>query len=163
MPETKPSQAAVRPETKDTVAMEPPPAWAIALSEKVNDGFRAVRADVALVANDVTILRDRVVVIERWKLDVEDRQAKHSGGLTRESQVNEEQNAVIAKVLNRIEAIEANQETAAKERADTAAKVDAIYDSVVGVIKNPKVKFVGRVLFGIAMAYAAAKGIKVLP
>jgi hypothetical protein len=39
----------------------------------------------------------------------------------------------------------------------------AIHGAVIGVVTNPKARFVGRLVFILAAGYAAAKGIKVLP
>lgn len=57
---------------------------------------------------------------------------------------------------------EINEEQNAK-LTQLGDKVDGIHGAVVGVVSSPRVQFVGKVLFGAAMAYAAAKGIKVLP
>lgn len=170
MSDTKSSMGVVRPEPKETVTMEPPPTWAIALAEKVANGFERVNSDMAVVktrqelqAAQMQDLGGHIGRLDERVSKLEGRTDTASVRVRAESDVNLKQDSVIATLLTRLDVVEANQETAAKERAETAAKVAAIHDSVVGVIKNPKVKFVGRVLFGIAMAYAAAKGIKVLP
>lgn len=50
MSDTKTSQPAVRPDQKPTVAMPPPPPWAIELSQRVADGFE--RQDKRADASD---------------------------------------------------------------------------------------------------------------
>lgn len=122
-----------------------------------------VYANVEVLTNHVDVLTGRVTLVERRLDHAEERGSKHSVGLARGSQTDEQHSAAIASVISRLNAVESNQASAAKERAETAAKVAAIHDSVVGVIRHPKVIFVGKTLFAMAMAYAAAKGIKVLP
>ena len=158
MTDTQTSQKAVRPEAKETVEMPPPPAWAIALSEKVNDGFRAVRADIGLVANDVSILRERVVVIERWQLDTEVRIDASSKRAQEPSQHDLE-------LKTEVNAEREAREALAKEVAETKALVVenteatlAIKKAVVGITTNPKVKTAAKALFYLIVAAAAAKG-----
>ncbi|HVG83521.1 MAG TPA: hypothetical protein VM820_03350 [Vicinamibacterales bacterium] len=170
MSDTKESMPA-QPPAKATVRdLEIPPAWAIAMSEKMESGFRGLRADVSMVANDVGLLRDRVVVLERAKLESDERASKNSHRVQLTSENDMAQDAKIATLFTDVAglktdmaAVKENQVTAAQERAETAAMVKEIKDSVTGFFKNPKVKFVGQLLFVLATGYAAARGIKVLP
>lgn len=59
--------------------------------------------------------------------------------------------------------VKAINEAQSQKLEAVEGKVDAIHKAVVGVVTHPKFVFVGKVLFGAAMAYAAAKGFKVLP
>lgn len=71
--------------------------------------------------------------------------------------LNEEQSKEIVTIKEQLV-------TAAQERASTAEDVKAIKDAVVGVVTNPKVRLVGKVIFGFAMTYAVARGyLKELP
>jgi hypothetical protein len=91
------------------------------------------------------------------------RDATRSVRVRQESDVNLKQDAAIANVITRLGTVEENQTKAAEERASTAAMVKEVRDTVVGVATNKKVVFIGKVLFGIAVAYSAAHGLKVLP
>ena len=102
-----------KPPEKPTLKLESPPDWAIALSEKVDTGFRGLRADIHLVANDVGIVRDRVVILEKWKLESEERTQKHSGGLARASEVDAKHDAAIASLHEKVDAIAAKPDTTA--------------------------------------------------
>ena len=127
--------------------------------------LRAIRTDIGLVANDVSLVKERVRLVEVRVGSVEDQQKSNSirARVDTESQVNLKQDAAIANVITRLDSVEANQQSAAKERADTAAMVKEVRDTVVGVATNKKVLFVGKVLFFAAAAYSAAHGLKVLP
>lgn len=61
---------------------------------------------------------------------------------------------------------DAQSETIAaiESKTDEQTKMIAtIHSTVVGTINNPKVRFVGKVLFGLAVLYSAAHGLKVVP
>ncbi len=79
------------------------------------------------------------------------------------SQVDAQHDAAIGELVTKVTSIEVNQVAAAEERASTAKLVQEIRDTVVGVATNKKVIFVGKVLFGLAVAYSAAHGLKVVP
>lgn len=69
----------------------------------------------------------------------------------------------IAELAGQVIAVKAINEAQNRKLEDLEGKVDLIHKAVTGFFENPKVRFVGKVVFGLAMAYAAAKGIKVLP
>lgn len=142
MTDTKESmQAQGQPPEKPTVRdLEVPPAWAISMSEKMESGFRGLRADVSMVANDVGLLRDRVVVLERAKLDNDERQAKHSVGFARESKTNEEQNAAIATIITDVASVKEAQAEHGKKLDALAARPDtaaAVLEKVTELGKTP--------------------------
>lgn len=172
MSETKPSVPAVRPPEPKTVRdLEIPPPWAIALSEKVIDGFAGVDArldgvesNVSILVDDKKTMNERLSRIESWRdSEVTARLNANSERVRGESHTNLKQDAVISQVVTRLDAVEANQTKAADERASTAEDVKAIKNAVVGVVTNKKVILVGKALFTLAAAYLAAKGIKVIP
>ncbi len=144
------------PKQPTTVALEKPPAWAIAIAEAQAAGFAEIRADISLVSNDLGIVKDRVVILEKWKVEADGRAERFSGGARQLSQTDSKHDAELADekvarevLAGRVEAIE--------------SKVGDIHSTVVGVVKNPQVRAIARLLFTLAMGYAAAKGIKVLP
>jgi hypothetical protein len=180
MSDTQPSQRAIalKPDEKPTVEMAPPPAWAVELSKRVVDGFASVEARLDTVETNVTILvddkrsvNDRLSRIETWKEnEVNARLSANSERVRGESSVNLKQDAVISTLVTDVAAVKEAQATAATERAETAAAVKEIRDTVVTTasglakfFKHPKVVFVGKAVFTLAAAYMAAKGIKVLP
>lgn len=97
---------------------------------------------------------------------VEERVQRHSTRANEPSQHDLDAKAALAKeIVARQELAEKVDKQAVmltENTADTAEIKTAVVEikkAVVGVITNKKVIFIGRVLFAIAMTYAAAKGI----
>lgn len=149
-----------QPKTKEIPAVVPQvPATLDAVLREVRETRHAVTA----VVDQVSELNERVrqveVSVEQSTARVNVQSLKVRG--TSENDLR--QDAAIAELVVRTAAIETNQGAAAKERADTAAMVKEVRDTVVGVATNKKVIFVGKVLFALAVAYSAAHGLKVVP
>lgn len=114
------SLAGPRPEEKSTVSFEQPPSWAIALSEKVARGFEETNANLSVVANDLTVVKERVAILERYRDEAEQRQRKHSGGIAKISTSDANQNTLLAALSGRLTAVEQTV-----ERIDAAVDVTA--------------------------------------
>lgn len=118
MGETKPSQAAVKPEEKPTVQMGAAPQWGLAILDKVAEGFSKVdtrlttiEANQALQGGQVLDIGRRMTAIESRVGGLEGRAESHSLRVGRESDVNLKQDAVLAEVLTKVNAIEAKPDT----------------------------------------------------
>ncbi len=109
------------------------------------------------------IQNGRVGTLEQSRIEYDARAAASSIRVKTVSENDLKQESVIGGLLSDVEAIKTNQVDAAKEREATALLVKDVHTTVVGVIKNPKVVFVGKLIFTTAVAYAGLKGIKVLP
>ena len=143
---------AEQPEAKPTVDMPKVPQWAIEMTLAMKDGFRLTNANIEVVANDLSVVKERVSILETER-------TKHSGGLRGLSTSNAEQDAQLA------------QERAARE--SLAAKVDKldvmqqtqldILGRLDKVASNPMVKTVVTILVTIIGTWAASKGISVKP
>lgn len=144
------------PKQPTTVALQAPPEWAISLTEKVSEGFKTLRADLSLVANDLDVLKGRVGNLEESRRADESRAAIHSIKVKSITDSDATQDAELSK--ERV----AREELAARV-GTIETKVDAIHTAVVGAINNPKVRFVGKVLFAAAVTYSGLHGLKVLP
>lgn len=136
------------------------------LTEKVD----TLSLNVDALQHDAKDTRLRLGRMERELDEVKDRQANNSVRVRGESEVNLKQDSAIAEVVTKVRAIEENQAKAAEERAETAEYVKEIRDTVVKsassvktFFTHPKVVFVGKTIFALAVAYSAAKGIKVVP
>ncbi len=141
---------------KPTVEFSRPPDWAIALTEKVTRGFEKMNANLELVSSDLDVLKGRVGNLEESRRADESRAALHSIKVKSISQSDLSQDAELAKEKS------AREELAARV-AIIESNVGDIHQAVVGFFQNPKVRFVGRLLWGAALLYAAGKGLKVLP
>ncbi len=145
-----------KPPQPSTTKIDAIPQWAAELSQSVTRGFTELRADVQLVATDVSVVKDRVRIVEK-RLDEHDTRATANSMRVRvTSEVDLKQDAELAKeklareeLAARVEGIEAN--------------VAAIRKTVTDVLSNPKVLAVGRGLFLLLAGYAASKGIRFLP
>lgn len=120
--------------------------------------------------SEVEDLKQENREFREFKGQVSERLKHNSERARGASEVDSKHDSNFATVFERLDkqdATLASQNVAIAENTktteETAANVVAVKDAVVGVVKNPKVRFVGRVLFGLAMLYAAGKGIKVLP
>ena len=101
-------------------------------------------ANHELVIGEVRSLGQRVGSLE-------ERTSRNSERVQGESKTNMQQEAAIAHVVTRVDAIETKANA-------IETKVDAIHSAVKGVVDNPKVRLVGKVIFVIAATYAAARG-----
>lgn len=111
---------------------------------------RGARADISLVSNDLGIVKDRLVIVETWKNDVDTRANRTSLRVEQASKVDLEQAAALA------------AEKVARE--ELAAKVDALL--AIGtrldrLTKNPIAKAIATIVGFALVSYAASKGISI--
>jgi hypothetical protein len=158
------------PAQPSTVQLPAVPPWAIELTRSVKDGFQGVNARLDTVETNLDLqgqqgvdLGKRMTTLETRVGNIEERQNTGSLRVKQESQTNLNQDAAIAQIIT--EQAEAKKRDTATQAAvaQNTRITQEIRDVVVGVATNKKVIFVGKVLFGLAMAYAAAHGLKVLP
>lgn len=160
MSDTQPSQRApsLKPEEKPTVEMAPPPAWAIDLAKRVNEGFSLVdnrlakveaelKADIQLVANDLSVVKDRVRLAERRLDDADERAKSNSIRAKSLSEEDAKQDSAIATLVQDVAAL--------KETQATQLAILARLDKVAA---NPMVRRVAYAAGGAVLAYLAARG-----
>lgn len=144
-----------------------------ALLEEVVREMRGVRADIGLVSNDLGILKDRVGIIETWRTDQETRATKTSGGIRSLSQVNAQQDALIAQehvarveLSSKVDILDTRL-VALDRKIDDAARLQtqAIIDGIRDITTNPMVRRIGYAVgalilqaLGVATTYYAIKG-----
>jgi hypothetical protein len=158
-----------KPPEKPTITMKAVQVPETQLDEILRT-MKEVKATVGTIADDQIEMRKDVSGLREDVDGLKEREGDRSMRVRQESDVNLKQDAAVANVITRLERVEGNQETAAKERADTAekvadvaAKVGEIRDAVVGVVTNKKVIFVGKVVFGAAVLYSGAHGLGLVP
>ena len=156
------------PQQPSTTQLPAVPEWAIELTRSVKDGFAKVDANLQLVTSDLEVVKGRVGNLEDARRLDEARVNAHSARVKGTSENDLRQDSAIAHVIVRLDTVEANQTKAAEERAQTAAKVDetaanvvAIKDTVMGVVKDPRVIRFAGVVYKLAIAYAVGKGLHV--
>lgn len=183
---TKPSMPA-QPKTTQLPAMTDR-ALLEDLTRVVKEGFAASAANDTLITqevrraqSDIRGLRHDVVELQDWRQQVQGvvmpRLDTHSIKVQRISEHDADQDGKIADALMKASAFSAEVVGLKKDMAETkgqmtslratldevVAKVDTVHSTVVGVFRNPKVIFVGKVIFFAAVAYSGLHGLKVVP
>ena len=156
-----------KPPEKVTTQLPAVPEWAVELTRTTKDGFRAVRADLELVANDLSLVKERVTIIETWRNDQDQRLNRNSNrvrdladttshvDLTVQAVKSEaivkqmEQDRKIAETHTMVEAVKAEtaQQTAILARLDRVAS-------------NPLVKTVATAIGTAVLTWLASKGLR---
>lgn len=140
------------PEAKETKAFEKPPAWAIAIAESVNEvkgQVAGARADISLVANEVSLVKERVGLVEQRVSVVETARAATSERVKGESKTNEDQNAAIALLHTKVDALDVKVET---ETTKQTAAILARFDKLA---RTPQVKMLVTALITALTTYIA--------
>lgn len=122
-----PTMRAVAPPEKPTTQLPAVPDWAIKLTMDMKEGFAKIGGDISLVANDVSVTKDRVALIETRVNVLEEARTKNSLRAATASQADLEHEAKLAKAAIELEAER-------KAREELAVKVDLVY----GVSKDIK-------------------------
>lgn len=127
----------------------------------VKSGFAEMRIDIQLVSTDVQVIKDRVVILEKWKLENEERVSRHSGGTKQLSQDNLKQDAAIAMLHTKTDQqsveIAETKSLVEKNNAMTARIEKAATD----VLSSPRVKALSWALWLALAGWLASKGITV--
>jgi hypothetical protein len=105
-PDYKPTPVVGMPAQPATVALEKPPAWAIALTEKVVTGFSRMDArmdtmesNLELQGGSLVDVGKRMTTLETRVGNIEERQNTGSLRVKQESQTNLNQDAAIAQII----------------------------------------------------------------
>lgn len=118
------------------------------LTKVVEGGFAKVHADIELVSNDLGIVKDRVVILEKWKIEADGRTTAHSIKVRSISESDLTQNAELAK------------ERAARE--ELSKRVDellSIARELRAIAANPMVRRVAYAAGSAVLFYLASKGL----
>ncbi len=150
-----------KPTEEPTVDIEKPPAWAISMAEKMENGFRGLRADVSLVTPELNVGKGSVQNIQEWRELLEERLKNNSIRAKSSSEVDMRHDAELAAEKEARETLAGEVATIKAQlvsnSADTLAIRQAVVDGVRGFWnRNPKLEtaLVGLILAGIGVAYA---------
>jgi hypothetical protein len=127
-------ERAEQPEAKPTVRMSEVPIWAIELTKNVKEGIAELKADVQLVSNDLGIVKDRVLILERER-------EKHSGGVRNLSVSDAAQSQEISNLAERFGKLE-----------KTADASHEMLKTVTGLMDKPLVRRLGYATAGLMLA-----------
>lgn len=108
-----------KPQEKATVQLPAVPDWAIELTREV----KGARADIGLVSNDLGVVKDRLNIVEAWKVEQDARAAKNSMRAQQSSEVDLDHEAKIAAAIIRQDKLE-------KAIHDTNALASAAVDTL---------------------------------
>lgn len=167
-------------DTKQSMPAQPPTVELPAMSDRAMledlyriargtaEQVRIIRTDQDLLMGNVESLKVDVRELQRWKLDTEERAAKHSGGVRQLSETDAKHDAAIGQLVVDVGALKKGQEATAadvatiktemaKNNADTLAIRKEVVDGVKSFWKrHPKLEtaLVGLILAVIGVAYA---------
>ena len=111
---------------------------------------RGARADISLVSNDLGIVKDRLVIVESWKNDVDSRAARTSLRVEQSSKIDLEQAAALAAEKEAREALTV--------KVDTLLAIGTRLDKVTS---NPTLKVIVGMLLTAFVTWLAGKGFHV--
>ena len=156
-----------KPPEKVTTQLPAVPEWAIELTRTTKDGFRQVRADLELVANDLSLVKERVTIIETWRND-QDMRASRNSNRVRDlaeatSHVDLTHDAKIAAEIVARQKLERDtaetRELVERLRAETASQT-AILGRLDKVASNPLVKTVATAVGTAILTWLSVKGLR---
>jgi hypothetical protein len=138
---------------KPTVELPSVPQWAIELTREV----KGARADIGLVSSDLSIVKERLTVVEMRVKDGEERAARTSSAVRGASAVDLEHEAQLS------------QERAARESlavevralSESQATQLAILSRLDKVASNPLVKTAGAMMLTALVTWLASHGVSV--
>jgi hypothetical protein len=133
---TKPSPPP-QPTTKAIPAADPVLIAIATLTTEV----RGARVDISLVSNDLSIVKDRVTVLETER-------SKLSGGVRQLSNADMSKDALISELSKKID------DVATETNAQTLV-LHAISDNAAKFVASPRVKIAGGILFGLLAKWLA--------
>lgn len=137
-----------------------------ALEERVDNGFRATKADMDLLAGHVEVLERDVRGMQSWRVRVEDRLQSNSMRAQATSTIDSEQDAKLSNALvalaeekERREQLERNSATKADLAAITESQTAAILAGFESFKKSPLVKMAIAAVLAAATTWLATKGV----
>lgn len=156
-----------KPPEKVTTQLPAVPEWAVELTRTTKDGFRAVRADLELVANDLSLVKERVTIIETWRNDQDLRASRNSN---RVKDLAEATSHVDLTHEAKLAAEIVERQRVARDGAETRAIVEklqaemslqtAILARLDKVASNPLVKTIATALGTAILTWLASKGLR---
>lgn len=158
-----PQQPPIPPQPS-TVKLEAPPAWAIEMSQRVQDGFAKIQAAIDGLIESDRNHGERLMRSEKRQDDFEEWRARASERAKQPSAVDLEQSAAIASAKVAHEALAKTVDDQAKKLDDIATKTDAqtvILERLDRLTANPAVKLFGHALLVAFLYWLATKGIQV--
>ncbi len=138
------------PEQPKTTKLEAVPPWAVELTRAMKSGIAEVRADISLVSNDLSVVKDRVTILESER-------TKLSGGVRGLSTTDAEQAAQLAQERAAREAL-ATEVADLKKTNETQLAILARLDKVAS---NPLVKTVVAMMATALLTWLASHGVAV--
>lgn len=156
------------PDEKTTVEIPSPPAWAIEMSQRFQEGIAQVRADIGLVSNDLGIVKERITVVERRQDDYDKRANANSERAKSQSQIDASQEAQLAQeraaraeLATKVDAQAAQIATLVTVNQQQLALLTQASDAAKKVWANPAVKAMAAVIWTGIVAYLAKHGISI--
>ncbi len=133
-------QSPVQPQTRELPAMTDR-ALLEDLARTVKAGFSEMRADVQLVSSDLQVVKDRVVILEKAKIESEERQSRTSQGVRQSNEGFSKHETVIAQLSSKVDALNEKQDAQTQMLAtNTADTKQILLREAKGFLeRNPKI------------------------
>lgn len=119
--------------------------------------------DVDMLISDGRKTNQRLTRVEERLDDFDGRLMRTSARVKEPSQHDLEAQRALADEIAARETLAKQVEALTASQAEQTKMISEVKSAVVGVVMHPKVIFVGKVIFGLAVAYSAAHGLKVVP
>lgn len=137
-------------EEKPTVEFSAPPDWAIALTEKVTQGFAKTNANIELVSNDLDVLKGRVGNLESARVGDEERARLNSMRAKEPSQHDLETASALAQEIVAREALSRKVDAVVAENVAQTAMLTTLTGAAKKLGSNPTVHTIA-ILLGAAI------------
>ena len=145
-----------KPPEKPTVKMETVPEWATALTLKVQEGFRQTNANIEVVSSALDVVKERVHVIESWKVDQDARLQNNSMRAKQASVVDLAHEAQLAQERTAREALALKvQQLDGKQDVQLA-----LLQQLVKLGEKPVVKLLFTAVGTAILTWLSAKGLR---
>lgn len=131
------------PDHNDDVQIVPP--WAVELSKDI----RAIRADIAIVSNDLGVVKDRVSILETWRLTQDARADECAERAKAAALVVDEEKVAREGLALKVAGLERDQ----KLQLDILSRLDTL-------TSNPRIKAIVGLLVTALITWLSTHGIK---
>lgn len=127
-----------------------------ALRQDVHEGVAELRADIQLVSSDLNVVKERVRIVELWKIEADTRMERSSNRVRENSQQDVGQDAAIAAIKVDVESTKAKVDAI---EVETKAQTVLLAD-IRKLAANPIVKQIATMVGTAILTWLASKGLR---
>lgn len=150
------SMQATGPDVKPTVKLDQMPEWAASIARAMRESFRMVNANLEVMTNELSVVRERLVVVEMWKNEQDLRASKMSGGVRALSQTDLAHEAMLAQEKVARETLAAEVAELKKE----TTRQTLLLAELLKLTEKPVVKLIAGAVGTAFLSWLATKGLR---